>query len=64
LPLYTHKTADTIQHMLDALTTPSHELTKWEENFLMSIRGYFNRRHMLTDAQFERLDEIYTHKTA
>lgn len=52
-----------IQEMLDALQTPSKELTKWEENFLESLAEQFETRGTLSDRQFEILDRIYTEKT-
>lgn len=52
-----------IQHMLQALETPSKDLTKWEEDFTQSVRQQFNVRGTLTDRQVEILDGIYTEKT-
>lgn len=52
-----------IKMMLDALETPSKELTKWEENFLESLADQFERKGTLSDKQFHTLDNIYTEKT-
>lgn len=52
-----------IQEMLEALETPSKELTKWEENFLESLAEQFEKRGTLSDRQFEILDRIHTEKT-
>lgn len=52
-----------ITEMLEALETPSKELTKWEENFLESLAEQFEKRGTLSDRQFEILDRIHTEKT-
>lgn len=52
-----------IEAMLNALDTPSQELTKWEENFLESINEQFQSRGTLSERQFEILERIYTEKT-
>lgn len=55
--------ASLIQHMLEALETPSKDLTKWEENFIGSIQEQFTARGTLSDRQVEILDRIYTEHT-
>jgi len=52
-----------IRMMLDALETPSKELTKWEQQFLESIADQFDRTQTLSDKQFDILDRIYAEKT-
>jgi len=52
-----------IARMLEMLESPSKELTKWEENFLGSVRDQFTSRGTLSDRQFEILDRIYAEKT-
>ena len=54
---------EVIQRMLEALEAPVKELTKWEENFLESVKEQFESRHSLSDRQFEILDGIYNDKT-
>lgn len=53
-----------IERMLNALESPSHSLTKWEEDFLASLSEQFHSRGTLSDRQFEILDNIYAEKTA
>ena len=53
-----------IETMLNALETPSRELTKWEENFLESIADQYQKRGSLSDRQIEILDRIYSEKTS
>jgi hypothetical protein len=55
---------DQIQYMLTALESPRKELSKWEEDFLDSVRDYFERRRVLTERQADMLERIYTEKTA
>ena len=52
-----------IKHMLQALETPVHTLTKWEENFLESINEQFSTKKSLSDRQYEILDRLYSEKT-
>ncbi len=60
----TPKTKETIQHFISELENPSHPLSKWEEDFLISISDQFDRRGTLSDKQFEILERIYAEKTA
>ena len=53
-----------IEQMLQALETPSKELTKWEENFLESLNEQYQTRGTLSDRQMEVLDRIYSEKTS
>jgi hypothetical protein len=53
------------QHMLDSLETPSRELTKWEDDFVESLREQFSSsRSRLSERQLEILERIYAEKTA
>lgn len=54
---------EAIRIMLQALETPSKELTKWEENFLESIAEQFETKGSLSERQQEILDRIYSEKT-
>jgi hypothetical protein len=53
-----------IEHMLECLTTPSRELTKWEEDFVASVGVVFATWKKLSDRQFEILERIYAEKTS
>ena len=53
-----------VAHMLDALETPSKELTKWESDFVESVSGQFERCGSLSERQAEILERIYAEKTA
>ncbi len=52
-----------ITHMLQALDSPSKELTKWEENFLADVSLQFHHRNFLSDRQVEILEKLYADKT-
>lgn len=52
-----------IQQWLDTLETPRHELTKWEEDFVDSVREQFQARGSLSERQIEILEKIYAEKT-
>jgi len=60
----TPKTTDVIEHFLEELKAPAKELTKWEQDFIISISDQFDRRGSLSDKQFEILERIYAEKTA
>lgn len=53
-----------VMHMLQDLETPYKELTKWEEDFVISVTDQFERTHNLSERQFEILERIYAEKTA
>jgi uncharacterized membrane-anchored protein len=53
-----------VLYMLQDLETPYKELTKWEEEFVASVKEQFERTHNLSERQFEILERIYTEKTA
>jgi len=57
-------TKDLIARMLESLKTPSHELTKWEEDFIESVDEQFTERGGLSDRQIEILEKIYAGKTS
>lgn len=60
----TPKTDKLIEHMLEELETPSKTLSNWETKFFESVSDQWEQKHFLTDAQFEKLEEIYAEKTA
>lgn len=51
------------EHMLESLEAPYKELTKWEEDFINSVREQFQARRSLSDRQIEILERIYAEKT-
>ena len=53
-----------IQHMLTSLEHPYKRLTAWELSFLESVTDSFYLRGTLSDEQVEKLEAIYTEKTA
>ena len=53
-----------VESFLKALESPAKTLTKWELSFIESISDQFERKHFLTDRQFETLEKIYAEKTA
>ena len=57
------ETNASIDQMIEALHTPSRELTKWEENFLASIEEQYQKNKKLSERQVEILDKIYAEKT-
>ena len=52
-----------IEHMLNALETPTKSLTHWEVSFIESISDQYQRTRSLSDRQIEVLDRIYSEKT-
>lgn len=52
-----------IEGMLAACEDNIHRLTKWEADFIESLREQFDRTHTLSDRQVEILDRIYLEKT-
>lgn len=50
-----------IKHLIFMLTAPtgSAELNDWEERFIASIEQQFARSGTLTDAQYDKLEEVY-----
>ena len=54
---------DAIERMLVSCEENSHGLTKWEANFIDSLRTQFEERGALSERQVEILDRIYVEKT-
>ena len=54
---------DTIEYYLSTLETEGRNLTKWEEDFLRSIRHQFDINRSLSEKQLEILERIYAEKT-
>jgi hypothetical protein len=52
-----------ITHMLSSLEAPYKELSKWEEDFLVSVTDQWETRQSLSDKQVEILERIYAEKT-
>jgi len=52
-----------VQGWLDALESPKHELTKWEDDFVVFVEEQFNARGSISDKQEEILERIYADKT-
>lgn len=52
-----------IDHMFDKLTNPYKELTEWEEEFVLSVRGQWERKKSLSQRQIDILERIYAEKT-
>lgn len=52
-----------IHKMIEALETPSRELSEWEENFLGSIKVQYQMKSNLSDKQVHTLERIYAEKT-
>lgn len=53
-----------IHGWLDALETPSQDLTSWETDFLDSIREQVASGRRLSERQAEIVERIYAEKTA
>jgi len=53
-----------IEHMINSLQMPSKRLSSWELQFLESVNDQFTDRGSLSQRQFEKLESIYTEKTA
>lgn len=53
---------DNISRFIEALEQPKKTLTRWEEDFLVSIRDQFDRTGELSERQFEILEKLYTEK--
>ena len=60
----TPNTKENIECFLKELEHPYKELTKWEEEFIISISNQFDRKGSLSDKQFEILERIYAERTA
>lgn len=58
----TEMSPDNISRFIEALEQPKKTLTRWEEDFLVSIRDQFDRTGELSERQFEILEKLYTEK--
>ena len=52
-----------IEHMLKELERPKGMLSRWELDFLHSVKDQFDRRGSLSDRQFTVLERIYAERT-
>lgn len=50
---------DDIQSKINYCRTKSEKLNEWEHDFIQSVYDWYNRKDCLTDAQYEKLDDIY-----
>lgn len=60
----TPNNAAMIEHMLKELEQPKDMLSRWELDFLHSVKDQFDRRGSLSDRQFTVLEKIYAERTA
>jgi len=51
-----------LEYWLEKIDTDAKGLTKWEENFIESIKEQLEKRGTLSDRQIEILEKIYTEK--
>lgn len=51
-----------IQHMINELETLGRNMTPWEIRFLEDIVDQWDRDREITEAQYEKLKEIYEDK--
>ena len=54
------KTMDRVKWILQALIDDMDKLTDWEQKFVISIEEYFKKNTFVTDAQYDKLEEVYT----
>ena len=59
----TPNTDENVDHFLDVLEAEGRNLTKWEEDFVDSVKGQREDGRHLSDRQFEILERIYSEKT-
>lgn len=52
-----------IKYMIEIINDEGRGLTKWEEDFMESIIGQFERKNWLSERQEEILQRIYDEKT-
>ena len=57
------KSSLVIESWIAALEEGGRGLSKWEEQFLESIRDQFDSRGSISDRQEEILEQIYAEKT-
>lgn len=53
-----------INGMIEALETPSQELSEWEEGFVSSVKRQYMLKSNLSDKQVHVLERIYAEKTS
>ncbi len=54
--------AAVLREWIDALAAPKKTLTKWESDFVESISDQLTMRGWLSDAQIDKLEQIYADK--
>jgi len=59
----TANTREMVEHMLKELERPKGMITRWELDFLHSVKDQFDRRGSLSDRQFTVLERIYAERT-
>ncbi len=57
------QSATVIEDWLGRIETEGRNLTKWELDFVESIKDQFRERHCISDRQEEILERIYAEKT-
>ena len=53
---------DEIEEMITRCGDEARNLTQWENNFIESVNDDWTNRGWLSDAQYEKLEEIYMEK--
>ena len=56
------KTDNDIEEMITRCGDEARNLTRWENNFIEGINDDWTNRGWLSDAQYEKLEEIYTER--
>ncbi len=54
---------DEIETMIEDCLNRKHKMIEWEQGFMCSIKNQYNKRHRLTIAQEEKLNEIWERVT-
>ncbi len=54
---------ETLDHWIEEIDLHGRGLTKWEEDFVDSLRDQLERRGMLSERQIEILERMYSEKT-
>jgi hypothetical protein len=63
MPIYPNDDRnEKVEYFLDACETEARNLSKWESDFLLSLRDQFDRSGALSDKQYEILERIYVEK--
>jgi hypothetical protein len=50
---------DDIQSKINYCRRRNEKLNEWEQEFIESVDDWYDRKGCLTDAQYEKLDDIY-----